>query len=103
MIKELYIDILRRLMEAVTRKRPEKWKTNNRFLLPDNAPAHRAVVFKDFLAQNNVTTLKHPPHSLDLAPANFYLSPRLKSGIQGRRFCYYTDVIKNATEGLKRL
>jgi len=38
-----------------------------------------------------------------LAPANFHLSPRLKSGMQGRRFCYSTDVIKNATEELKRL
>ena len=60
-------------MDAVRRKRPEKWTTNNRVFLHDNAPAHRAVVFKDFLAKNNVTELQLPPYSLDLDPANFYL------------------------------
>jgi len=90
-------------MGAVRRKRPEKWTTNIWFLLHDNAPAHQAFVFKNFLAKNNATAPHHPPHSLDLAPANFHLSPRLKSEMQGRGFCYSTGVIKNATEELKRL
>jgi len=38
-----------------------------------------------------------------LAPADFYLLPRLKSALKGRRFCDATDIIKNATEELKRL
>jgi len=46
--------------------------------------------------------MEHPPYSPNLAPANFYLSPRLKSALKGRRFCDATD-IKNATEELKRL
>jgi hypothetical protein len=29
----------------------------------------------DFLAKNNVTTLKYPPYSPDLAPADFHLLP----------------------------
>jgi len=37
---ETYIDILRRLMDAVRRKCPEKWGTNSWFLLHDYAPAH---------------------------------------------------------------
>ena len=36
----MYIDILRRLRHALRKKRPEKWRTNSRFLLHDNAPAH---------------------------------------------------------------
>ena len=44
----MYTDILRRLREAVRRKRPEKWRTKNRFPLHDNAPAHRSVSVKDF-------------------------------------------------------
>ena len=51
----MYNDILRRLSGAVRRKRPLKWRTN-RFLLHDNAPAHRSVLVKDFLAKRNVTT-----------------------------------------------
>jgi hypothetical protein len=90
-------------MDAVGRKRPEIWTTYSWFLLHDNAPAHQTVVLKDFLAKDNATALHHPPYSLDLAPPNFYLSPRLKSGMQGRRFSYSTDVIMNVTEELKRL
>ena len=42
-------------------KRPEKWTIDRRFLLHNNAPAHRSVLVKDVLAKNNVTTLDHPP------------------------------------------
>jgi len=45
--KEMYIDILRRLRDAVRWKRPEKWRIISRFLLHDNAPAHRPVLAKD--------------------------------------------------------
>ena len=76
---ETYIDILRRLMDAVRRKCPEKWGTNSWFLLHDYAPAHWSVAIKDFLAKNIVTTQEHPPYSPDLTPADFYLFHRLKS------------------------
>jgi hypothetical protein len=58
---------------------------------------------KDFLAEINVTTLEHPPYSLDLAPADFYLFRRLKSALKGRRLCNVTDINTNATEELKKL
>ena len=50
------IDVFRRLRDAVRRKRPKKWRTNNWFFLHDNAPAHRQLLVKDFLAKNNLTT-----------------------------------------------
>jgi hypothetical protein len=56
------------------------------FLLHNNAPGHRAGLFKDVLAKNNATTLKHSPYSPNLVPADFYLSPQLKSALKGRRF-----------------
>ena len=99
----MYIDILRRLRDAVRRKRPVKWRKHNWFLLHDNAPAHWSVLFKDILPNDNVTTLEHPPYFPDLAAADFYLFPRLKSALKGRRFCDATDIIKNATDELKRL
>jgi len=100
---EIYINTLRRLRDAVRSKRPEKWKTKSRFLLHDSAPAHRSASVKDLLAKNNVTTLDHPPYSPRLAPADSYLFPLLKPALKGRRFCDVTDIIKNATEELKRL
>jgi len=59
--KEMWIDILHRFRDAVRKKRFGKLKTSSRFLLHDNAPAHRSVLVKDFLTKKNVTTMEHPP------------------------------------------
>ena len=102
MYKEMCIDILRRLREAVRRKRPEEWRTSSWFLIHDNAPSHRSVLVKDFLVKYNVATLQFPSYAPALPSADFYLFPRLKSALKGRRFCDATDIIMNATEELKR-
>ena len=70
-----YIDIHRRLWDAVIRKRLEKWRTNILFLLDDNDPAHRSVLVKDFLAKNSAVTLEHLHYSPGLTQADFYLLP----------------------------
>jgi len=67
----------------------------SRFLLLDNAPAHRSVLVRSFFAKNNETTAQHPPYSLDLNPTDFYLFPHLKSAFMGRRFREVADIIKN--------
>ena len=103
MNKEKYIHILRRFRDAFRRKRPQKWRTDSWFLLHDNAPAHRSVLVKDFLTKNSVITLQHLTYSPDIAPADFYLFPGIKSVLKGRRFCDSMDIVKNATEELKRL
>jgi hypothetical protein len=69
----------------------------------NNAPAHRSVLVKDFLTNNNVTTLEHSPYVSDLASPDFQQFPRLKSSLNRRRSFATTDVIKNATEELKIL
>ncbi|GBN93837.1 hypothetical protein AVEN_38499-1 [Araneus ventricosus] len=54
-------------------------------------------------ARHSVTTLEHPPYSPDLAPADFYLFPRLKMKLKGHRFGDSDEVIENATKQLKEL
>ena len=70
----MYIDILRPIKDAVRRKYPEKLR-NKSWLLHDNAPAHRSVLFGDILATNNVRTLGLPPYFPDLQLEDFYLFP----------------------------
>jgi histone-lysine N-methyltransferase SETMAR len=96
----MYAGILRHIRDTVRRKYPEKWRNRTWFLLHDNAPGHRSVLVKDFLAKNSVTTLKSPPYYPDLSPTDFYLFPPLKSLLKRRRFCDATDVIKNAKKQL---
>jgi hypothetical protein len=46
----MYVEISKRLREAVHRKRTHLWPYN-RILHHDNAPAHKALSVKQFLAQ----------------------------------------------------
>ena len=46
------------------------------FLHWDNAPVHSAAVVQQFLANQSIKTIAHPPYSPDLAPADFFLFPQ---------------------------
>ena len=55
-------------------------------LLHDNAPAHKARIVTEFLESEKVTLLPHPPYSPDLAPCDYFLCPKLKYHLSGRRY-----------------
>jgi hypothetical protein len=99
----MYIGLLHRLRDAVKKKRHEKWWAKSSFLLHENIPAYRSVLIKDFLAKNNVTTIHHPLYSPNMASADFDVFVWLKTALKGRHCCDATDIIKNATDELKRL
>ena len=82
MVKEMYIDILHRLRDAVRRKRSEKWRINSWFLLHEDGPAHRSVLVKDFLRKNFLTTQEQTPYTPDLAPADFLTVPSTEISIK---------------------
>jgi hypothetical protein len=48
------------------------------FLHHDNDPAHVLLLIHDFLANTNTTLLSQPPYSPAMAPADFFLFPKLK-------------------------
>ena len=50
-----------------------------------------------------MTSPEHSPYSSDLALADCYLLPGLKSTLKRRGFCEISHIIKNATEELKKL
>ena len=50
-------------------------------------PLYTVRSVRQFLAQKTVAVLyQPPPYSPDLAPADFFLFPRLKAAIKGARF-----------------
>jgi transposase len=49
--KEYYRDVLRRLRDAVRRKRPDLWSTGNWRLHHDNAPAHSSHLIQTFFGK----------------------------------------------------
>ena len=48
-----------------------------------NAPPHRCQSVLDFLENQEVVRVSHPPYSPDLAPCDFWLFPKIKSELRG--------------------
>jgi len=74
-------------------KRPELWP-NDWILHNDNAPAHKALSVKQFVAQKFITEMEHPLYSPDLALNDFWLFPKIKYVLKGRRFQDTEDIQK---------
>ena len=55
-----YLEVLKRLRDAVRRKRPELWRSGEWLLHQDNAPAHTALSVRQFLTKNGMTPASHP-------------------------------------------
>ena len=53
-------------------------------LLHDNAPPHTSAIVTAFLKKEKVTVL--PQYSPDLAPCDFFLFPKLKAFLAGRKY-----------------
>lgn len=92
-----YKSVLERLLARIRRVRPNQYKSGDWFLLHDNAPAHTAILVAQFLAKRKVTVITHPPYSPDLAPADFFLFPKLKNAMKGGRFDDVPDIQRNVT------
>jgi hypothetical protein len=49
----------------------------------DSVPAHALLLIHSYLAKNQTSVVPHPPYSRDLAPADFFLFPKLKTTLKG--------------------
>ena len=76
---------LPKAFEAWSSRRP-KAGIRGLLLYHDNASAHTAAKTLDFLAENSVQLVSHPPYSPDLAPCDFFLFPTIKEKTRGIRF-----------------
>ncbi|CAG5037521.1 unnamed protein product [Parnassius apollo] len=64
-----------------------KENCNHRIILHhDNASSHTAHRTKEFLEQENIELLDHPPYSPDLSPNDVYTFPKIKNKLRGQRF-----------------
>ncbi|UYV62839.1 hypothetical protein LAZ67_2002104 [Cordylochernes scorpioides] len=101
--KEYYLQVLHNLREAIRQKRPDLWKNKNWLLHHDNAPAHTSLLVRDFLAKNNTLMMPQPPYSPDLAPCDFFLFPKLKRPMKGRRYATLDEIKTASKEELKKI
>jgi hypothetical protein len=61
------------------------------------------LYFKQFLAKKSVTKKEHPPYSPDMTLNDFWLFPKIKSALKGRRFQDTEDIQQNAMMQLKAI
>ena len=69
----------------------------------DNAPAHASLLIHSYLAKHQTSVVPHPPYSPDLAPADFFLSPKLKITLKRRRFQTIVEIQENAIRELRTI
>jgi hypothetical protein len=53
----VYITVLQRLRDAISRKRPHKWSSGTWLLHHDNAPCHAALSVREFLDKHSIPLL----------------------------------------------
>ena len=67
----------------------------------DNAAPHKARLSVQFLEQQGITLLPHPPYSPDLAPCDFWLFPKIKGAIAGKQFHRIQDLARTVNSELR--
>ena len=88
---------------SVWGKRPEAWTNKTWTLHHDNAPAHASLLIREFLAKQETIVVPQPPYSPDLAPADFFLFPKFKSTLKGRRFQTIEEIKENSLQDLRAI
>jgi hypothetical protein len=79
------VEILKRLREAVRRKRPELWPAGW-ILYNENAAVNKALSVKQFLDQKSVTEMVHRPLFSDFFSEWLLPISKIKSALKERRF-----------------
>ncbi|GFV30788.1 mariner Mos1 transposase [Trichonephila clavipes] len=98
--KEFYLDVMKRLREAVRRKRPVLWAYSRWMLHHDGAPAHTSNLVQQFLTKHETIQVAHPSYSPDMPPPDFFLFPKIKNTLKGHRFQDIETIKQNSTQQL---
>ncbi|KAG5342375.1 MOS1T transposase, partial [Acromyrmex heyeri] len=77
--------------------------TNDLGMHHDNAPAHTSLLVREFLAKNNTLMMPQLPYSPDLASYDFFLFPKLKRPMKGRRYSTIEEIKTASKEELNKI
>ncbi|UYV62284.1 hypothetical protein LAZ67_1008435 [Cordylochernes scorpioides] len=102
-INESYLNIMRCVRESILLKRSKMWSSKNWIIHHDNAPPHTATSVLTYLAKHGIQILQQPPYSSVLAPNDFFLFPKLKMALKGRRFDTRESNIVDSKKVLKNI
>lgn len=83
---DYYLSVLRNKVRRAIRDKRPLLQEKGVILLQDNAAPHRKKGVLEAMEQWGWKTLAHPPYSPDLSPCDYFLFPKVKEIIRGRRF-----------------
>ena len=63
----------------------------------DNAPAHASRLTQIFLVKYQITQVTQPPYCQELVLCNFWIFPKLKSPLKGKRFQTTEEILESMT------
>ena len=78
-------------------RRLQLWAAGDWQLHHDNAPAHASCLVQSFSVKHQITQVTQPCYSPDLVPCDFWLFPKLKSPLKGKRFQTIDEIQENTT------
>ena len=78
-------------------RRPQLWATGDWQLHHNNMSAHALHLVKSFLVKHQITQVTQPLYSPHLVPWDFWLFPKLKSSLKGKRFQIINEIQENTT------
>ena len=87
--KEYYLNVLCWLRDSIQQRWPQLWATDDWQLHQDNVPTHASHVVQRFLVK--ITQVTQPLYSPNLASRDFWLFPKLKSPLKGKKFQTIND------------
>ena len=78
-------------------RRPQPWTSGDWKLHHDNTPAHVSHLVQSFWVKHQITQVSQPRYNPDLAPCDFWLFPKLKSPVKGKRLQTIDKLHENMT------
>ena len=63
----------------------------------NNTATHMSRLRQSFLVKHQITQVTQPPYCPDVAPCNYWLFPKLKSPVKGKRFQTMDEIQENMT------
>ena len=89
--------------EAIRQKRTELWQKRSWILHQDNATAHITMLVREFLAKNKNVIISQPPYPPDLASADYFLFPKLKTPMKRNRFSTIEEIKEKSKQELSAI
>ena len=95
--KEHYLNILHWLRDAIQPKWLQLRATGDWQFGHYNTPTHATCLKQRFFVKHQITQVTQPHYSPDLVLCNFWIFPKLKSLLKGKRFQTIDEIQENTT------